>query len=405
VTIRDLSEKAEKYLRRLCLDHPHRRVGSRGNRAATDFFAQVVASFGFEVGCPEFDCIDWIQDGASLSVEGELFEVLVSPYSLGGQELAPLAVVSTMEELESVETSNKILLIQGDLAREQLMPKNFSFYNPDRHQRIVHLLEEKRPRAIVAATSRNPELAGGVYPFPLLEDGDFDIPSVYMTEEEGDRLATHEGQDVSLVIKAERLPSRGNNVIARKGSAFGPRVVLCAHIDSKENTPGALDNASGVVVLLLLAELLEDYSGDLGVEIVAFNGEDYYSAPGQVLYLQQNADKLSEVVLAINIDVAGYYEGNTAYSLYDCPEEIAASIRKVFSALEDSVEGEQWYQSDHSIFIQQQVPALALTSDRFVELSTYVTHTPQDSPDIVDCAKLASMAVALRDLVLDLNRH
>jgi aminopeptidase YwaD len=209
---------------------------------------------------------------------------------------------------------------------------------------------------------------------------------------------------VSLVIKAERLPSRGNNVIAHKRSALGPRVVLCAHIDSKEDTPGALDNASGVVVLLLLADLLEDYSGDLGVEIVAFNGEDYYSAPGQVLYLQQNADKLGELVLAVNIDVAGYYEGNTAYSLYDCPEEIAALIRMAFSALEDCVEGEQWYQSDHSIFIQQQVPALALTSDRFMELSTYVTHTPQDSPEIVDCAKLANVALALQDVLLEFDR-
>jgi len=181
--------------------------------------------------------------------------------------------------------------------------------------------------------------------------------------------------------------------------------VLCAHIDSKEDTPGAVDNAAGVVVLLLLAELLKDYSGDLGVEIVAFNGEDYYSAPGQVLYLRDNADRLSEVVLAINIDVAGYHEGNTAYSLYDCPEEIAASIRKVFSAVEDSVEGERWYQSDHSIFIQNGVPALAMTSDRFMELSTCVTHTPQDSPEIVDCTRLAKMALALRDLVLDLNRH
>ena len=34
-----LSDKAQAYLRRLCLDIPSRRVGSAGNRAATDFFA------------------------------------------------------------------------------------------------------------------------------------------------------------------------------------------------------------------------------------------------------------------------------------------------------------------------------------------------------------------------------
>ena len=50
-------------------------------------------------------------------------------------------------------------------------------------------------------------------------------------------------------------------------------------------TPGALDNASGTTVLLLLAELLADYRGSLGVDIVAINGEDYYSAPGEIVYL------------------------------------------------------------------------------------------------------------------------
>ena len=40
-------------------------------------------------------------------------------------------------------------------------------------------------------TDRNPELVGALYPFPLFEDGDFDIPSVFMTGDEGLRLAKH----------------------------------------------------------------------------------------------------------------------------------------------------------------------------------------------------------------------
>ena len=46
---------------------------------------------------------------------------------------------------------------------------------------------------------------------------------------------------------------------------------------------------------------------------------------------------------------------------------------------------------------------MALTSDRLMELSTYITHTPADSPEIVDCAKLVDIALALRDLVLSLS--
>ena len=78
-----LSEKANAYLQRLCLEIESRRVGSAGNRAATDFFASVVGSFGFEIATPAFDCIDWIADGAECSVDGERFEVLTQPLLAG----------------------------------------------------------------------------------------------------------------------------------------------------------------------------------------------------------------------------------------------------------------------------------------------------------------------------------
>ena len=98
------------------------------------------------------------------------------------------------------------------------MPKDFPFYNPDEHRHIIHLLETKKPQAIVAATSRDPEMVGsGVYPFPLFEDGDFEVPSVYTTDVEGERLAAFAGQEVSLDIQAQRIPATGCNVIARKG--------------------------------------------------------------------------------------------------------------------------------------------------------------------------------------------
>ncbi|MDY6866208.1 MAG: M28 family peptidase, partial [Halobacteriota archaeon] len=40
--------------------------------------------------------------------------------------------------------------------------------------------------------------------------------------------------------------------------------------DAYEDTPGALDNASGTVVLLLIAEMLQNYKGPLGIELIAF---------------------------------------------------------------------------------------------------------------------------------------
>jgi len=395
--------KAETYLQKLCLEIPSRRVGSAGNRAATDFFAGVVKSFDFETQSPAFDCLDWQSEGVSLTVGDTLFEAFASPYSLGCRVSAPLVVVATVEALAAAQLSNAIVLLRGDIAREQLMPKNFAFYNPDEHKRIVQLLEAKKPRAIVAATSRNPEMAGALYPFPLIEDGDFDIPSVYMTDREGDRLAEYAGQQVALESQASRIPAQGCNVIARKGGAAQRRVALVAHIDTKIGTPGALDNASGVAVLLLLAELLADYSGQLGIEMIAMNGEDYYASPGELQYLASNAGRFGEIVLGINLDGVGYCQGRVAYSLYGCPADMTAAIRQVFSACEDLVEGEAWYQGDHALFLMNQRPTLAITSERVAELVAQITHSPQDRPEVVDSARLVSVALALRELLLRLE--
>jgi aminopeptidase YwaD len=402
----DLSEKAKSYLQRLCVEIPSRRVGSDGNRAATDFFAGLVAQFGFATESPEFDCIDWSQDGVDLTADGDSFEALASPYSLGCHVAVPLVMASTVEELEAAAFSHAVILLQGDLTREQLMPKNFPFYNPDSHKRIIQLLEAEGPSAIIAATSRDTEMVGGaVYPFPLFEDGDFNIPSAYMTEEEGNRLAVHAGKEIELEIRAQRIPSRGCNVIARKGVNSLRRIVLFAHVDARMGSPGASDNASGTIALLILAELLAEYRGNLGIEIVAVNGEDYYSNPGEQLYLRANAGRFHEIVLGINVDDVGYYRGNVAYSLYDCPPGIAASIRRVFSGHTGLVEGEPWYQGDHGLFLMNQIPALAITSERLTELMAEITHSPKDRPEIVDSGKLVTVALALRDLLLHLEQH
>lgn len=398
-----LAHRAESYLQQLCVTIPDRRVGSAGNRAATDLFARTVQSFGFSVETPEFDCIDWAESGVSLTVGDESFTAFASPYSLGVRLTAPLVVVRSADKLESVDLAGKIVLLRGEIAREQLMPKNFTFYNPDEHQRIIHLLEAKQPLAIIAATTQDPQMAGPLYPFPLIEDGDFDIPSVYMTEDEGARLAAFAGKMTSLESHAERIPSTGCSVFARKGRDPERKVVCCAHIDAKRGVPGAIDNASGVIVMLLLAELLTDYSGGLTVEIVAINGEDYYANPGEMQVMALNDGQFDKIALAINVDGVGYVKGRAAYSLYECPEPLAQLIRGTFAGQAALMEGEPWYQGDHVLFIMNGRPTLAFTSEHVMELVTEIIHTPADSPDIVDPQVLVTVATALRDLILRLN--
>jgi aminopeptidase YwaD len=394
-----LIDKARRYLERLCTVKPNRRSGSPGNRQATEFFASVIETFGYEVDTTPFPCMDFIRGESRLTSGSREFEVHISPYSLPCEVHSRVVVVSTVGELERSECADRILLLKGEICTEQLMPKNFVFYNPDAHQRIYALLEGKHPAAVVTATARNPEGVGALYPFPLIVDGDFSIPTAYCTDHVGEAIAAEKDAVFRLRMEAQRIPSTAANVIATKNPKGQRKITQTAHIDAYEDTPGASDNASGTVVLMLLAELLAGYDGPLAIEIAALNGEDHYSAAGQMDYLARYQKDLDRTVLAVNIDDVGFVEGRTAYSSINCADALRSEAYRVFSDFEGLVEGEPWYNGDHMIFVQKGIPALAFTAEHMPELMKTVTHTERDTPDLIDCAKLVELARALEALI------
>ena len=396
--------QAESYIRILSQDITSRRVGSPGNQAATKFFSDMMHGFGFTLERTPFDCIDWRSDGVSLSAGGDKYEAYASPYSLGCDVQAQLSVCSTLEQLRRVDVSGSLLLMQGDLTREQLMPKNFPFYNPDSHKELIDLLEHKQPLVIITATSRDPNMVGSMYPFPVFEDGDFNIPSVYITDRDGEHLAAHAEEQVMLRSQAQRIPSKGWNVAACNGMGRAKRIVIFAHIDSRIGTPGANDNATGVAVLLLLGELLGDSLKNIGIELVAMNGEDYYAAHGEKLFIAQNEGRFDGIMLGINLDDVGYYKGRAAYSLYNCTDILSDPVHEVFADYPSIFEGDAWYQGDHGLFLLNKVPALAITSELLEELMAEITHTPEDTADKVDPHKLVDIAQALHVILLRLDR-
>jgi Zn-dependent M28 family amino/carboxypeptidase len=80
------------------------------------------------------------------------------------------------------------------------------------------------------------------------------------------------------------IPETAFNIVGRKSNQTHERIAITAHIDTKIDTPGAIDNGMGVTILLLLAELLKDYG-----------------APGQVKYIEQNVGRFGDMLLNVNI--------------------------------------------------------------------------------------------------------
>lgn len=395
-----MAEKAKLHLYVLCSEIGERRVGSEANRKATAYAEKILKTSGWKTESTELAVIDWKTEGASLTCGDLSFEVFSSHYSLGCSVKGELLAVSTVSQLEQADMNGKIVLLYGEIAAQQIAPKNFPFWNPEEHQHLIALLEKGNPKALICATERNSATTGGVYPFPLFEDGDFDIPSVYMKDTEGERLLACAGQTVELISQAERIPEIAFNVIGKKDEQKKNSIIISAHIDTKIGTPGAIDNGTGVTIVLLLAELLKEYSG-YPVELVIFNGEDYYGAPGQVKYVEQNAGRFGDILLNINIDGAGYKEGLSCFSPFDLPEKLLDALHELLWENTGLTEGLPWYQGDHSLFLQNGCPAIAVSSQWFIENmeSQEITHTPEDNLGIVNYERVAECAMGIAEFI------
>lgn len=396
-----LTEKVESHLQVLCSEIGERRVGSERNRKATAYAERVMKESGWRTVTTQLPVIDWKTEGATLTCNGESFEVFSSHYSLGCSVVGELVAINTVALLEQADVKDKIVLLYGEIAMQQIAPKNFPFWNPEEHQHLIALLEQGKPAALVCATERNSATAGGVYPFPLFEDGDFDIPSVYMKDTEGERLLVYAGQSVVLISRAERMFETAFNVIGRSSDRTKGRIVITAHIDTKIGTPGAIDNGTGVAVVLALAELLKESPGKHPIELVIFNGEDYYGASGQVKYVEQNAGRFGDILLNINIDGAGYCEGISCFSPFNLPDGVLDALHEVLWDAPELTEGLPWYQGDHSLFLQNGCPAIAVSSQWFIEnfANQSLTHTPKDNLTVVSYERVAECALGIAELV------
>ncbi|HEY5994536.1 MAG TPA: M28 family peptidase [Gallionellaceae bacterium] len=113
------------------------------------------------------------------------------------------------------------------------------------------------------------------------------------------------------------------NIIARFGPERGPLLVIGAHYDSFEETPGADDNASGVAGLLELARLLASNPQQRPIELVAYTLEEppfFRTADmGSARHAQMLRRQGRAVELMISLEMIGYFSDRPGTQDYPVP--------------------------------------------------------------------------------------
>jgi aminopeptidase YwaD len=387
-----LENSAMRHLARLCVEIGPRPVGSRENQAAAEAIRSAFEACALDVEMQGFACPLWEEASTRLEAGGESLTAAANSFSAPCDVTAPALALGTLDELKAADLEGQIGVLHGDLTKDHGFGARSAFYCPDNHRQIVQLLEAKRPAALVTVHSTPGSLER------LMRDWEFPIPSATVPAEAGRALLEFGRRSVHLRIESRQSPSQFHNVVARKAGARPERVLLLAHFDTMANTPGAFDNASGIAVLLALAERLASADLGIGIEWLAVNGEEV-GGLGDAAYLLQREHELDQVLAAINLDGVGQRLGVTSVTAMGGSQAFEERVRQVRGRYPGTVWVDPWYESDHTAFLQQGVPCIPLTSVG----AANTAHLPSDTLEWISPAKLSEAALLVTDLLESLR--
>ncbi len=363
-----------------------RPIASPANQAAADYIRDVFCATGLQVEEQPYPATAWEHHSTLLEQCGEKLDCTANAFSLPCDVTAPIIPAASLAKLEAAPTKGKILLLYGDLTRAPLAAKSW-FLRDERDTRFFELLEAKQPAAVLAP----PTSAG--YFCQLTEDWELDLPAATVPADVALYLLCEPQCPVHLLIDAQRIPARARNIVARTAHMPERRLVLCAHFDTKINTPGATDNAGGVAALLSLAEKLPR---DLpfGLEFIAFNGEEYLPI-GDDEYIRRSEGYFDKVLACINMDGAGAALGTNNISAVSCPSELEAKIKSVAGKFPGVVWVDPWPESNHSTFSFRGIPAIPISSTGV----RGIAHSVDDTLEQICPSKLDEVIALVKKLV------
>jgi len=154
---------------------------------------------------------------------------------------------------------------------------------------------------------------------------------------------------------------------------------------------GADDNASGVSLMLELAEKMAETEGDnkRSVVFIAFSGEEM-GLLGSKYYVENAGIDLSKVNAMINLDMVGRL--NETNNIQIGGTGTSPSMKEVLTSLNDtnllklSLSEEGYGPSDHSSFYGKNIPVLFFSTGAHLDY-----HTPADTYDKINYQGMVSV--------------
>ena len=212
--------------------------------------------------------------------------------------------------------------------------------------------------------------------------------------------------------------STSNLIVELKGNKQPEEIVVVgAHYDSREGTPGADDNASGSAAVLSLARTFTKSTPGRTLRFVFFTNEEYFRQDlmGSLVYAKLCRARKENIVAMLSLETIGHFSDVAGSQKYPFPINLfypstgnflgfvgnvasrslvraaIGSFRTVATlpsegvAAPEFIEGVGW--SDHWSFWQQGYSGIMITDTAPFRNPHY--HEATDTPDTMNYARLA----------------
>lgn len=231
-------------------------------------------------------------------------------------------------------------------------------------------------------------------------------------------------------VQAQTFPSRAvacaNLEVIAKGREPGlPCIVVGAHYDTVQGTPGADDNATGVAALIELARSLVSGGWRRTIRLVAFANEEapFFDGPehGSRVYAKGLKAAGERVHLMLSLEMLGYFDrtpGSQKYPPLMAPfypdrgdfiglvgnigsharlMDLAKAFRAASAFPMEHLAAPEWVPgvalSDHHSFWREGYKAVMVTDTAFYRNPHY--HLATDTPATIDEAGLGAVTAGL----------
>lgn len=209
-------------------------------------------------------------------------------------------------------------------------------------------------------------------------------------------------------------------------------IVIGAHYDSVQGSPGANDNASGVAAMLALAHAFAKAAPARTLRFVAFTNEEppLFQTPymGSLVYARRSRERGEQIRLMLSLETIGYYsdEPGSQHLLFPLNliypstgnfiafvsnmenrflvRQLVGSFRRQAQfpseggALWGLIPGIGW--SDHWAFWEEGFPAVMVTDTALFRYPAY--HSNADKPELVQYERMARVVSGLQSVIAEM---